>query len=248
MQQTTLPRPGLLFGLILVQACGASGSGDKTSPGVQDPIAEQLLAGAGRALGEVGRVKSLMAIATVKGPSRSFQSAVYSARDGRARLALGERFLAGVGRTKGWIYHPAAHKVASLDDTSRGVIRGHELHMMMLAPTTRWQQPQSRDSQEWAGEPALAVEFRDNFGAPTTLYLRSSDTLPIGWQLVNHTGQGPPDIRVTLSQWEEIEGVRLFRHAVFAQDSARYVYDYTKIELNAVPDSMFEAPVPIQKP
>jgi hypothetical protein len=57
---------------------------------------------------------------------------------------------------------------------------------------------------------------------------------------VNHTGQGPPGVDVTFAKWEAIEGVRLFRHAVFSQGQARYVYQYRELRLNAVPDSMFE--------
>lgn len=235
--------PGLLPGLVFLMSCAGPGPAITKEQRTSDPVAEQLLAGARRSLGNVERVQSLAAIATVQGPSRSFQSAVYSARDGRARLALGEQFLAGVGRVKGWIYDRTAGTVAPLDDTTRSVIRGHELHMLVLAPATRWSQPASRGPQQWAGGTALTVEFRDNLGGPATLYLRARDTLPVGFHLVNQTGQGPPDVLVTFQRWEEVEGVRLFRGAVFAQDSTRYVYDYTKLRLNTVPDSMFEPPV-----
>jgi hypothetical protein len=59
-------------------------------------------------------------------------------------------------------------------------------------------------------------------------------------RLINHTGQGPPEVDVSFAQWEAIEGVRLFRHAVFSQGQARYVYDYRQLRLNTVADSMFE--------
>lgn len=225
----------LVLGLITLQACGRPGAGDP------DPVADQLLAGAGRAMGEVGRVKSLTATANVNGPSGSFRSTVYSARDGRARLSLG-RFLAGIGTAKGWVYDQKAATLGPLDDTTRSVIRGHELHMLVLAPVSRWRQPRSHGSEQWAGEATLKVGFRDNLGAPATLYLGARDTLPIGLRLVNHTGKGPPDVLVTFAQWEKVEGVRLFRHAVFTHGSARYVYDYTELRLNAVPDSTFEPP------
>jgi hypothetical protein len=100
----------------------------------------------------------------------------------------------------------------------------------------------SHESQQWGGEAVLAVGFRDNLGAPPTLYLRARDTLPIGLRLENHTGEGPPEVLVTLAQWEQVEGARLFRHAVFTHGSDRYVYDYTELRLNAVADSMFEPP------
>ena len=36
--------------------------------------------------------------------------------------------------------------------------------------------------------------------------------------------------------------IRLFRQASFAQAADRFVYDYTRLRLNAVADSIFEPP------
>jgi hypothetical protein len=142
---------------------------------------------------------------------------VHSARDGRARLDLGGHLLAGIGNVKGWVYDEEADSVAQLDDTTRSVIRGHELHMLTIAPETRLGEPRGHGVRSWAGEAALAVEFRDDLGAPMRLYLRARDTLPLGWELVNHTGQGVPEVLATFAQWERVDGVRLFRHAMFTQ-------------------------------
>jgi hypothetical protein len=236
------PLCGLAFVLCVLLACQAKPPKDPAQAAVSDTLAEQLLAGARRAMGDVEQVRSLPAIATVTGPSSSFQSTVYSARDGRARLVLGQQFLAGIGKAQGWVYDRSADTVGVLDDVTRSVVQGHELHMLVLAPTTRWSRPAASGTRPWAGEPALAVEFRDQVGAPGMLYLRARDSLPLGLHLVNHTGQGPPDVDVTFTRWVEIQGVRLFRHAVFAQTGARYVYDYTELRLNEVADSMFEPP------
>jgi len=207
-----------------------------------DTVAGLLLAGARRAMGETSRVQSLSATATVQGPARTFQTVVHSARDGRARLDLGGHLLAGIGNVKGWVYDEEADSVAQLDDTTRSVIRGHELHMLTIAPETRLGEPRGHGVRSWAGEAALAVEFRDDLGAPMRLYLRARDTLPLGWELVNHTGQGVPEVLATFAQWERVDGVRLFRHAMFTQGRDRYVYQYTELRLNAAPDSVFEPP------
>jgi hypothetical protein len=203
---------------------------------------QQILAGARRALGAVERVQSLSAIAAVTGPRGSFEAAAYSARDGRARLALGKQFLAGIGAKQSWVFDPTADTVGRLDSVTRSVVRGHELHMLVLAPETRWQQPQVGENREWAGAPAVAVVFRDDLGGPATLYLRASDTLPLGLGLINQTGEGAREVDVTFGEWEEVDGVRLFRRAVFVHGPDRYVYSYTQLRLNAVPDSVFEAP------
>jgi hypothetical protein len=149
-----MPRffPAALFALAL--GCTDSSRGDAPSISVAAPdtVAEQLLAGARRAMGETGRVQSLSATATVQGPARTFQTVVHSARDGRARLDLGGHLLAGIGNVKGWVYDEEADSVARLDDTTRSVIRGHELHMLTLAPETRLGEARGHGARSWAGE------------------------------------------------------------------------------------------------
>jgi hypothetical protein len=211
-------------------------------PADPDPIAYQILSGARRALGETERVETIATVARVRGPHGSFETRVYSARDGRARLDLGGQFLGGVGACHGWLVDDAAGRVRPLDLVNRSVVRGHELHMLVLAPETRWKKPLSRGIQTWNGEAALMVEFRDDLGERAALYLRPSDTLPLGLELVNHTGYGAAEVEVTLSDWKTVQGVRLFRRAVFAHGGDRYEYEYTDVQLNPVIETFFEAP------
>ncbi|HEY8258512.1 MAG TPA: hypothetical protein VIG08_12730 [Gemmatimonadales bacterium] len=229
--------------IVLLQACGAgSQSAGKQSP-TPELIADQILAGERRALGDVARVRTLSSTATVTGPSgASFQASVFSATDGRTRLALGQGFLGGIGAIVGWTYDPSVDSVRPLDKATKSMIRGHELHMLVLAPLSRLRAPQGGARRIWQGEEVLEVVFRDDLDAPATMYLRARDTLPLGMRVVNHTGKGLRDIDVTFARWQEVDGVRLFRHAVFAQGPDRYIYNYTDIRLNAVADSMFEAP------
>ncbi|HET9466378.1 MAG TPA: hypothetical protein VFO71_12655 [Gemmatimonadales bacterium] len=207
-----------------------------------DPQAYQILAGSQRALGATDWVQTISALALVAGPHGSFETRVHSARDGRARLDLGGQFLAGVGACHGWLVDDSAGMVRPLDGVSRSVVRGHELHMLVVAPETRWRKPRSRGTESWAGKPALAVEFRDDLGKPALLYLRQSDTLPVGLKLVNHTGHGAADVTVSFSEWKKVSGVRLFRRAVFEHGGNRYVYDYTQLKVNAMLDTLFEPP------
>jgi hypothetical protein len=207
-----------------------------------DPEAYQILAGSRRSLGDTERVRTISALAHVTGPHGSFETQVQSARDGRARLDLGGQFLAGVGACHGWLMDDSAHVVRPLDKVSRSVVRGHELHMLVVAPETRWHKPQARGIQPWAGQPAIAVEFRDDLGASVVLYLRPSDTLPVGLKLVNHTGHGAADVQVTFDQWEKVGKVRLFRRAVFEHGGDRYIYHYAQLQLNAMAEMLFEPP------
>lgn len=229
-----------MFALALLPACEpAESSWERADP---DPQAYQILAGSRRALGATDWVRTISALARVTGPHGSFETRVHSARDGRARLDLGGQFLAGVGACHGWLIDDSAQMVRRLDGVSRSVVRGHELHMLVVAPETRWRKPQARGIQQWAGEPAIAVEFRDDLGKPALLYLRPSDTLPVGLKLVNHTGHGATDVEVKFGEWGKVGGVRLFRRAVFEHGGDRYVYDYTQLQVNAMVDTLFEAP------
>jgi hypothetical protein len=230
--------------VLLVSALGLACSPSESirQPADPDPVAYQILTGARRALGETERVRTLSAVAHVTGPHGSFETRVYSARDGRARLDLGGQFLGGVGACHGWLVDDAAHRVRPLDRVNRSVVRGHELHMLVLAPETRWKKPQARGIQTWKGQPALALEFQDDLGERVALYLRPSDTLPLGLELVNHTGHGARDVQVTLGEWDNVAGVRLFRHAVFAHGGDRYEYDYTDLQVNPMIETLFEAP------
>lgn len=207
-----------------------------------DPAAYQILAGSRRALGATDRVRTISALARVSGPHGSFETRVYSARDGRARLDLGGQFLGGINACHGWLVDHLAHVVRPLDRVSRSVVRGHELHMLVVAPETRWHKPQSRGIESWAGQPALAIAFRDDLGEPAVLYLRPSDTLPLGLRSVNHTGHGARDVEVTFGEWSNVGRVRLFRRAVFDHGGDRYIYDYTQLQVNAMAEALFEPP------
>lgn len=209
-----------------------------------DPVARSLLAAMRRSLGAPERVQSLSAVAAVTGPRGRFGSTVYSARDGRARLALGTGFLAGIGAQGGWLAASPGDPVGPLDSVSRTVVRGHELHMLALVPETRWRHARYAGIQPWADDSALTLSFEDELGAPALLYLGRRDTLPVGLRLVNHTGEGTREVVVTFARWRAVDGVRLFGQAVFHHGADRYLYDYTELRLNAVPDALFEAPWP----
>ena len=206
-----------------------------------DTSARRVLAAAERALGTgAERVRTLEAMAAVTGPRGRFEASVRSARDGRVRVALGPGFLAGVGARGGWVARGAVGAPA-LDSVTRSVLRGHELHMLVLAPETRWHDPLLLGTLPWLGDSALAISFLDDLATPATLYLSRRDTLPVGLRLVNQTGAGARRVDVTFGDWTVLDGVRLFRRATFLHGRDRYQYAYTSLALNRVPDSAFDS-------
>ena len=202
-----------------------------------DATARRVLDGAARALG-ASRVENVEAIAAVQGPRRPFQAAVRSARDGRARLALGPEFVAGFGRRGPWQVEHG--RVTTPDSVTRTLIRGHELHLLVLAPESRWHDPLFLGALPWQNDSALAVSLLDALGTPAILYLGRRDTMPVGLRLRNHTGQGPARVDVTFGDWASVDGVRLFRRAAFLQGADRYDYRYTTLRLNHLADADFE--------
>ena len=204
---------------------------------VADAAARRVLDGEARVLG-ASRVETVEAIAAVQGPRRPFQASVHSARDGRARLALGPGFVAGFGKGGPWLAEQG--RVRTPDSVTRTLIRGHELHLLVLAPESRWHDPLYLGVLPWQGDSALAVSFLDELSTPAILYLGRRDTMPVGLRLRNHTGQGPARVDVVFDDWATVDGVRLFRRAAFLQGTDRYDYRYTTLRLNHLADSDFE--------
>jgi hypothetical protein len=198
----------------------------------------ELLAAAHRALGVSDSIRTIWAVATVASPSGGFLARIASATDGRVRLALGQGLVAGVQGGQGWVCDSVG-QVAPLDSITRSVVRGHDLHMLIVAPS--WLAAPTREpDQRWGEHSVLTLRFQDELGAPLLMRLRATDSVPVGLDLVNHSGAGPREVRVRLENWRAQAGVRLFRSATFEHGGNRFVYSYTELAINILPDSAFQ--------
>ncbi len=228
---TTATTPSLRLTTLLLALAACS----RPAPPATGP---ELLAAAHRALGVTDSVRSIWAVATVASPSGGFLARIASATDGRVRLALGQGLVAGVQGGEGWVCDSAG-KVVALDSITRSVVRGHDLHMLVVAPT--WLPAPTRDpDQRWGDDSVLTLRFQDELGAPLLMRLRAADSVPVGLDLVNHTGSGPREVRVRLENWREQAGVRLFRSATFEHGENRFVYSYEELAINTLPVSAFQ--------
>ncbi len=205
------------------------------------PEARLLLEGAERALGPAAPgIRTLHTLADVTSPTGSFRTEVVAHRDGRVRIVLGAGLRAGIDESGGWKCDSDARQV-TLDPGTRTVVRGHELHMLALAPLTRLSDPVAVGDTLWGSEPVHAVALRDDLGARATMYLRVHDTLPAGFELVNHTGEGARRVELYFSDWVEQTGVRLFRSARFVHGGNVFDYAFTRLEVNGAADAVFRA-------
>ncbi len=206
---------------------------------------EALLAGAERALGSgVDSVRTIWAAAAVTAPGGGFETRVASARDGRVRMTLGRSLIAGVDGGRGWRCDSLGQP-GPLDPVTRSVVRGHDLHMLALAPTTWLADPEVRPGRRWGMDSVLTVEFTDELGAPLRLHFRLPDTLPVGLELINHTGRGPREVEVLFEAWEERAGLRLFRKAIFVHGTDRFEYDYRELTINTLGEDAFAPGCPV---
>lgn len=197
---------------------------------------DQVRSGLRRALGPgTDTVRTLNVRATVRAPGGDFETQIGSTTTGSVRLKLGSSLLAGVYRGEGWSCD-TLQMLAPLDSVVRTVVRGHDLHTLVLSPT--WLAAATLDSSvSETSDSLITIRFQDELGAPLLLHLRRPDTLPVSLDLVNHSGQGPRDVHVQFSEWEDLGGVRLFRRAVFLHGGNQFEYDYRDIAINTVADT-----------
>jgi hypothetical protein len=213
-------------------------------PGLSD--GQRLLSAMRSALGGeavVAATRSLVASARVEGPSADYDVVTRSTRDGRVRLEFSTGFLAGIDREDAWGFDDATGASQPLDAATRTFVRGHELHMTLLAPETRYGEPRYTGVGSFEGAPALRLTFLDELGSPVDIYLALADTLPLGMTLVNHTGRGARDVAVAFDDWQPLGDLMLFRSATFLHGDDVYRYVYYSLDANApLSDSIFRPP------
>ncbi|MDH5589833.1 MAG: hypothetical protein OEZ65_09850 [Gemmatimonadota bacterium] len=223
---------GLLFAL--AWACAPPSKAPLDGP---DGPAQVILDGAQRAMGVWPTPDSLqmLADAFVRGPSRAFRTVIYSSADGRVRMYQSHTgFLAGVGRSGGWLVDFESGATESLGESS-AFVRTHELHMLALLPRSRLAAPRFLGTTQLDSLPVLAVGFS---GDSVIAYFSEADTLPVGLLVT----WPDPAVAVSWSEWTEVNGVALFREASFRQEAEEWHYTYDRLELIPLPDSVFEPP------
>ena len=213
-------------------------------PGLSD--GQRLLAAMRRAMGGervVTVTHTLVASARVEGPSSNYDVVARSTRDGRVRLEFSTGFQAGIDVGGDWEFDAATNSIEPLDPATRAFVRGHELHMSLLAAEARYGDPRFTGVGSFEGAPAFRLTFLDELRAPVDVFLAPADTLPLGMRMVNHTGRGARDVTVSFSTWEPVGQLRLFKRATFVHGEDVYQYEYSTLDLNiSLPDRLFQPP------
>ncbi len=230
-----VPLPLVLVAVIIAVAPAASQSARGSD--AADSDASALRAAMHRALGGDDSLRFIRSIASVHSPSGEFETRLAAAADGRIRLAIGKGFRAGINAAGGW-HCDSTGKARPLDPATLTFVHGHDLHLLVLAPD--WLGPPVVEQmRRWRGDSVLVLRYRDELGEPLRLFLRVTDTMPVGLQVVNHTGSGARDVDVEIGDWITVSGHRLFRQATFIQADDRYHYTYRELDPDALPEEAF---------
>lgn len=190
----------------------------------------------------LARVGAVRAHALAEGPGGSFEVEVLSHRNGGVRAAWSDGPTMGVepGSAEGWIAGPDG--VAPLDPNMMSFVRGHELHMLAIAPETRLDGLAYTGRVSFRGEPALRLTGVDRRDRPTELFYAPASGLPLGMRLVDESRPERGAVTTTFLEWGDVDGVRLFRGARFEQDDEVFTYRFDRLETLADVDVREFAP------
>lgn len=227
-------RLGLVLAVLALTGCGVP---DADTGAATDPVGRQILEGAARAMGAeaVANVRTVAARADVRGPGGTFETVLFSARDGRVRMMQTTGFHAGLAPSGDWILPSAEEGPQPLLAEIREVVVGHELHIIFIDPESRYEDPEALEPSTIDARPVLPVRVLGEQGRPVVLYYDAHDTLPVGMQIETAVGE----VAVEVSDWRVLDDLRLFWSAEFRDDSGSFEYAYRELRVNETPDEMF---------
>jgi len=227
------PVAGCLLAMLTV-AC------DVPQASTPPAAARQILDGAYRAVRvgsePRGRKLELMAHASVAGPNESFHTRIHSSSEGWVRMEqMPFGLVAGVGPEGEWQADPSTGIVGPLG-LPLSFMRGHEVHMLALAPESRLSGSRTLETATFTGRSALAVAMSLPSGDSLVAYFSPIDTLPLGLRVT----WTDPHVEVVWSGWTIRNGYRLFEDAVFTQGSDQFRYVFDTLRVGPIPDSIFQ--------
>jgi hypothetical protein len=237
------------FLAILVLSVGLAACGlPPARPDTPERAAVRLVMSAERAMGgsdALARIYGIVAEARCNGPNGEFTTRVETLLPDSVRfrqlrsdrppldiLVLADR---------GWRFDPEGGNT-TVDEPLRAMVRGHELHAMVVRMLDRFPVLQRAGDVEFAGQPCLALEGTDVTGRPATVYLRAADAVPAGFRLTDPLSPDAEVIVVDLGDWRQVGDVQLFHQATFTTRSGVYRYTYGTVSLDLGDAWAFEPP------
>jgi len=229
----------LLAGLLLVLTPLASAGEDLPTPDEIFNRARVAMGGSEK----LADVWTLTAIADCTGPRGDFQTVVHSGGDRRVafeqRRANAIEFRTVVVDDVGWSPGASSRDLRVLSPEMISMVRGHELHMMVLDVDRRFHDPATVGVAKFNGAPCTKVAMTDDDGSRVFAYYRQDDGMPAGF---NFLDQGGKPTTIVFESWTEVDGIRLVETLTLRRGDDVFTYDYREIRLNDVDESLFRVP------
>lgn len=191
--------------------------------------AEAVVAGARRRVGfDPDETRTLRGVVEAQGPEGRFDVTIHSAPDGPVRAEWDGEFAAGLWAGGSW-QRAGEETTAPLPVEMITFLRGHEGHLMLLAPGPRLTNLREAGETTFEGAAAIRLVGDDAAGAPVELYYAAADTVPLGFRLRDHVGIRPEPVSWQLEDWRG-DGRLLAHAATIRQGPETFLYRYVSLE------------------
>ena len=171
----------------------------------------------------------LRAPARAAGPDGDFEVVVHSSSDGLARIDFDSGFSLAAHVGSGWA-RSGEEPATPLTPDLLAFLRGHEIHLLLLAPESRLEGLRYVGRTTFEETPVIWLRGADALGGDVDLYYSLPDTIPLGLETEDHVRLGPR-VTVTTSDWSPLpDGTVLATAATFRQASQVFEYRYESLE------------------
>lgn len=111
----------------------------------------------------------------------------------------------------------------------RAFVRGHEYHMIMLAPARRYRGGTRLADTTFAERSCHVLAFTDEFGKPLHFYIDRETLRPVGFVMIEPASPDDAPISVVAHDWRTITGLQLFSRLEIEHRGQRFTYAYTEL-------------------
>lgn len=193
-------------------------------------------------LGNLNTITSIHAYAECTGPGGAFKTLVLSRKnDGRMEQisSNGDHNIFKYGKKFSWINNLNTKTLTdSISLPTKAFIQGHELHWLSFNPEDKYSTPYLKEITKFNDQTAFNIEFKDVTNKPVNFYYSFDTYIPLGFDiLINDQGD---IVTVLFKDWEEIDGISVFKNAIFKQEDDIFEYNFTNIEFNKSENQDFE--------
>ena len=190
----------------------------------------------------VANVAMLRFRADCSSPAGPYVTTVASARDGRVSFVQEfpdqEGIAAGISLAGPWQQSGNAPRMDSLPERLRSVITAHEMHLLAIAPESRYSRPVAVGRRDLNGTTVETVRFQRAAGGPVDFFFDSATGLPAGFQPVLG-GNGTPLV-TRFADWRRVGAILLPFVVTVTHGDDRFEYRMVEVAAEWLTDQSFQ--------